>query len=233
MATFKWNCPHPQCRAQRSAFRTIETVTYSQNDGTTYVPAQCGVCFRPVMFEIESIPAAQPTVVGMFRPNFQQDPFSPSGLSILRQNGIQEVKVKRTLPEPPPIVAPEHVPGPVEAAFLEGLQARDAGLLPSAVYNIRKCLERAVRDRDPAGTGFLKARIKKLETDNKIPPTLVDLAHTVRAEGNVEVHEDEEWTPEQVEELIDFARLFFTYLYTLPARIDAIAAKRGKPADQR
>ena len=79
---------------------------------------------------------------------------------------------------------------------------------------------------------YFKARIRRLSADQRVPPALIDLAHTVRAEGNVGVHE-EEWTEEEAKKLIDFARLFFIYVYTLPAGVKEVETVRGAPADQR
>jgi len=196
--------------------------------------AICPVCDRPVMFEFQCAPAGAGKNVGQFvNEGFNGDPFAPSFQQQRQGAGIGLLSVKRTLPGAVETVIPDHVPENVGAAFSEGLKAREAGLLPSAVYNLRKSLERTVRDRDPEGKGGLKMRIKKMSEDGKIPSTLVDLAHTVRAEGNVEVHEEETWTPEQVQELIDFSILLLTYVYTLPNRIAAIAEHRGKPAGER
>ncbi len=230
MATFKYDCPQLTCRARKSAFTTAAG-WFHANSGSTYIAALCPVCAIPTMFVIETNPPGQQAINAFL--GYGGDPFAPSAGGHLRSQSLAAVRIARTVPAPPDHTVPEFVPDNVASAFLEGLKARDTGMLPSAVYNLRKALERTVRDKNPAGTGGLKNRVKELEKLQMLPSTLVDLAHTVRAEGNVEVHEDEDWSAEQVQELIDFTVLLLTYLYSLPVRISAIAEHRGKPAAAR
>ena len=230
MATFKWDCPHPQCRARQAAFRA-NPYHFSPADDRTYVVGICPICDRPTFFLVQAVPSGRSA--GPVFNGYEGDPFVPHAATHRKNHGIEAIGITGTIPAPAAIRVPSDTPANVTAALEEGLKAWDASLLPSAVYNLRKALERAVRDLDPSGNGGLKARIKKLSDDGRIPSTLVNLAHTVRAEGNTEVHEDEAWTPEQVEELVEFARLLLTYVYTLPRQIEAIATKRGATADKR
>ena len=231
MATFSWDCPQPKCRAQKAAF-VAKMGVWNEIDQRSYVFGVCPICRTPTTFVVVGVPETQPSVgiVG----GYDGDPFNGVGAAgVLRNHGLSSIRIERTIPPPPTTQVPESVPPNISQPFLEGLRARDSNMLPSAVYNLRKALERTVRQQDPQGSGGLKSRIKALADGQKIPPTLVALAHTVRAEGNVEVHEDEDWTPAQVQELIDFTVLLLTYVFTLPVRIAAIAEHRGAPAAER
>lgn len=127
---------------------------------------------------------------------------------------------------------PEHVPENVASAYVDGLKALDAGLWEAGAFSIRKALERAVRTFVPDGNDGLKARIRRLSGSQQVPPAMIELAHTVRAEGNVAVHE-EAWTAIEARQLADFAYLLFTYIFALPAQVKAVALERGADAEQR
>jgi len=231
MATFKWDCPHPACRAQQAAFQTLFS-RFNPVDEETYVVGRCPVCGKLTTFQFSSRPIGL-DVSNIVGPGYDGDPFAAPLWLVEQKTRATAIIVRQTFPPPPSNTAPAHVPESVSKPFLEGVTARDANLISSAVYNMRKALERTVHQQDAEGTGTLKTRIKRLAEQQKIPPTLVDLAHTVRAEGNVEVHEDEDWTAEQVQELIDFTSLLLTYVYTLPVKIGLIAEHRGKAAEKR
>lgn len=232
MANITWDCPHPECRVKKVAFTTV-LGHFGSEDKAAYVCAICPVCRRPTLFRIATTPPGR-NPLQFFDPNSNSDAFGQAAREHLnRHGGISDYSVKMTWPAPQEIDVPSNTPANVASALAEGLQARAVNLINSAVYNLRKAVERAVKDRDPSGTGSLKARIKALAAKQSLPTTLVDLFHTVRAEGNTEVHEDEVWTAEQVDELIEFTRLLLVYLYTLPAQISAIAAHRGAaPGDR-
>jgi hypothetical protein len=225
MAFFSWDCPHASCRARKSAFNSVYVV-FGEEDKRTYAVGICPICKKPTLFAIETKPAGK-NVSLYFSQNWHGDALGPSARQQAGTQNLGHYEIVETMPAPDTVEVPPNTPPRVADAFTEGLQARAAGLVSSAVYNLRKAVERAVKDKHPSGSGMLKARITALAAAQNLPTTLVELFHTVRAEGNVEVHEDETWTPEQVSELIEFTRLLLVYLYTLPAQIDAIATHRG------
>lgn len=228
MAKFKWDCPRPACRTRSASFST-SSAFYSAEDGTTTAVGHCAVCGRVTLFELVAMPpfrdATQVVQTGY-------DIFSLSFRDTLKANGFESIEVLRTIPEPPEIKVPDHVPESVASSYLDGLKALDAGLWEAGAFSIRKALERGVRSFIPDGDEGLKARIKRLSGSQQVPPAMIELAHTVRAEGNVAVHE-EAWTAAESRQLADFAYLFFTYIFTLPAQVKLVALERGAAAERR
>jgi len=65
----------------------------------------------------------------------------------------------------------------------------------------------------------IRGRIDALAADNKLTPDLKDWAHQVRLGGNDAAHDLDPFTPEEADELLNFAELYLTYVYTLPGRL--------------
>lgn len=229
MANFRWDCPHLTCRARGSAFTTVDA-RYHGDDRTNYVTATCGICRRPTLFEIQT--SNRVNAIEYLAPNTVGDPLSTGAERAMGAQGIGRLDVVRTFPEAPKFEVPDHVPANVAAAYLDGLKALDVGLYAGAAFSIRQSLERAVRSLVPDGSDGLKARIRRLAAEHQLPEAMNSLAHTVRAEGNVAVHE-EAWSDDEARQLAHFARLFLEYLFTLPAQVQQVATERGAPADKR
>lgn len=229
MANFRWDCPHADCRARNAAFST-GFGWYSVADRVNYVPGICGVCQRPTLFVIKSGNGAN--ALEFFQSNWTGDPFAQAAQVVMASKSIGPVQVERTYPDAPQFEAPDHVPPNVGTAYAEGLKALDAGLYSGAAFSIRQSLERAVRVFVPDGNDGLKSRIRRLASAQQLPEALIALAHTVRAEGNVAVHE-ETWSVSEARQLAHFARLLFVYLFTLPAQVQQVATERGAQAEQR
>jgi hypothetical protein len=191
----------------------------------------CGVCQRPTLFRVRVGP---PDKIrdALALLNGDRDPFAEHYAIARRQHGIQSLTITETLPPAPQFAVPEHVPESVATTYLEGLKALDAGLWEAGAFSVRKALERAVRHFVPDGNDGLKGRIKRLAGAQQVPPAIIELAHTVRAEGNVAVHE-ESWSPEEARQLAHFAALLFTYIFTLPEQVKRVAAERGAEAGDR
>lgn len=163
-----------------------------------------------------------------------QDMFGPQLPQVLHNQGFPNGSLTVETTHPPPTVsaAPAHVPPNVAKPFIDGQDVFAMEKYEAAAFSVRQALERAIKHIAPSATGGLKARVKALGDEGRVAKDLVDLAHTVRAEGNVAVHE-EEWTKEEAHQLIEFARLFFVYVFTLPAQVASVAAERGASADRR
>ena len=224
MANFKWNCPH--CAAQTAAFTTL-FISYHGVDHRHHSVARCAVCERHTLFAFKVMPLDKN--FGDFLNN-QNDLLSRDLTG--SGNGFKSIDVDRTYPEAAVSQAPEHLPSNVTKPFIDGQDVFTIGKFENAAFSVRQALERAVKHIDPSVEGSLKAKIKQLGEKGLVTKDLVELAHTVRTEGNVAVHE-EDWTKDEAHQLIEFARLFFVYVFTLPAQVKRVAAERGGPADQR
>lgn len=228
---FKSDCPHPKCRARASTFTTTSAV-FHDADRRTVATAHCGVCHRLVMFVIRGDPDESRSLVEYFQMDFRSDPFGRQHAGGLQQRGVLKISIERTYPDSPTFDVPASVPENVASAYVDGLKALDAGLYAAAAFQFRQSLERAVRQFVPEGSDGLKARIRRLDAEHQVPAAVISLAHTVRAEGNLAVHE-ENWTADEARRLAEFARLLFVYIFTLPAEVAAVASERGNPAEAR
>lgn len=65
----------------------------------------------------------------------------------------------------------------------------------------------------------LEKRIDKLAAEGLITQDMKTWAHKIRLEGNEAVHELDEPSKEQTEDLKLFTEMLLTYLYTLPAKV--------------
>jgi hypothetical protein len=217
MATLKWDCP--QCAARSSMFTTAN-VTYHPPYKLHYATGFCGVCTRPSLFEIACVPNSQN--YGSILQG-QQDLIEPSlPERIGRPTGLTKISVIRTFPEAPKADAPDHLNDGIKRRFIDAGEAYGAGRYEQAGFSARKALEVAVGILDATAKGSLKARIDALSSKGIVAPPLVELAHAVRLEGNSAVHDDDVWTQQDAHRLIEFARLFLVYVFTLPAEIKAL-----------
>jgi hypothetical protein len=73
--------------------------------------------------------------------------------------------------------------------------------------------------------GSIKARIDALAKNGTITPDLGKWAHEVRLGGNEAAHDEAPYLQPEAEELLDFAELYLTYVYTLPRRLEERKAK--------
>lgn len=124
-----------------------------------------------------------------------------------------------------------HVPAQVERAYREGEVNRAEKRYLSAAGNYRTALDRALKNIAPNESGTLYQKVEKLAARNALPEALIGLMHEIRFLGN-QIHDDDDPEPQDVEAGADFTTLLLTYLYELPGRVRAAAAKReaGKQA---
>ncbi len=92
----------------------------------------------------------------------------------------------------------------------------------------RRALELCLKSFSPEIEAWkLQKRIDKLAENGLITADLRTWAHKIRLEGNEAVHEDEEPTREAATELQLFTEMVMTYLYTLPAKVQANLTSEG------
>ncbi len=124
--------------------------------------------------------------------------------------------------------APGDVPPNVRAAFLSGLDnlGRKGGSNAAAAM-FRRSIELAARsiDSDAPGDINLKQRIERL-SESVVTPAMREWAQQIRLGGNDAVHEPEEFSDVDAQQLHIFAELFLTYAFTLPVMLKK--AKQGR-----
>ena len=95
----------------------------------------------------------------------------------------------------------------------------------------RKALEAGLKHICPNAKGNLVDRIKEAAKAGKISQDIADGANRVRLGGNEAAHStDEQFTPEEAEELYDFTRILMMSLFTLPGMLEEWKGKiESKP----
>jgi hypothetical protein len=81
--------------------------------------------------------------------------------------------------------------------------------------------------------GTIKQRIDALADKNAITPDLKDWAHEIRLGGNDAAHDEDPYTEPEAVELLDFAGLYLTYVYSMPGKLKdrkAVAEAEKKKA---
>lgn len=138
---------------------------------------------------------------------------------------LPQLSITRVAPEPAPLRQIGNVPHSVGSAFREGEENRRDGRWLSAAGNYRTALDRAMKHLHPDLTGTLYAKIEALAKKNALPDALIVLMHEIRFLGN-NIHEMED--PDQADVLAgaEFSALLLTYLYEMPARVEAARARR-------
>jgi hypothetical protein len=130
--------------------------------------------------------------------------------------------VIKQYPQKEKLEAPQSISKNVEKPFLQGLDNAQRGNHEAAAAMFRKAIETATRELDPSTANKkLVNRIDLLAANGKLTSDLKDWAHLIRLDGNQAVHDDEEFSPEEIEQLKEFTRLFLVYTFTLPAQVFA------------
>lgn len=125
-------------------------------------------------------------------------------------------------PQKERLEAPESISITVQKPFLQGLDNAQRGNHDAAAAMFRKALEAATRELDPTTANKpLAKRIDLLADSGKLTADLKEWAHLIRLDGNQGVHDDEELSSAEIEQLKEFTRLFLIYTFTLPAQVRA------------
>lgn len=192
-----YDCPH--CEIANSGFtevfKSYKSLEMDDSYTTVYICHNCGMAIGAVC-----------TLLGM----------GLSKIDLSRQDMVHEVY-------PKPLVdgAPLGTPDKVKKHFLNGCKlARDDDTADAASFSIRKSLEECVKEKG-ALEGNLSKKLKYLREQGLVSNEFEEWAHNIRLLGNLGVHEES--SPDEARELVEFARAFFTYVYTIPSLI-----KKGK-----
>ena len=137
-------------------------------------------------------------------------------------------QVEVVYPGPANTEAPEHVPPGVSKDYVSAAKCLRRQEFTAAGMMFRRALERATLEladnRGAIRSLVLAKRIERLADEGVLEPTMKDLAHAIRLEGNEAAHEDE-LDGARARQLGEFAELFLLYAFTLPARIRRVRAK--------
>jgi hypothetical protein len=148
-------------------------------------------------------------------------------------------KLVEQYPTKGPTRIPTHVPGPLGRFFQQahdGLRRGDhdaSGAMSRKVIDVST--QKLLGD-EAKKYGNIRDRIDALAAKGALTADLKDWAHEVRLGGNEAAHDEEPYSKEEAEELLDFAELYLTYVYTLPGRLNerrerAAAEKAAKKSN--
>ncbi len=198
------NCVN--CGGKNAAFEFLSDHAASSYD--FYSPARCGVCGKVTLFLVRMRSSGH-------------------GPAKAASDGIEHIM--DCWPKSDALRIAENVPERVLRPLTEAEKAFRAGLFSAAGACYRKAMERSVKEIDPSAKGMLNARIRSVEKAKKLPESMIELLDQVRLFGNEAMHEDDlDPTKEDCEAARDFAHLFLTYAFSLPAMIDVAKQKVDK-----
>lgn len=125
-------------------------------------------------------------------------------------------------PNPMPSNLPDHVPSPLERYFIQASEAFHNKHYDASGAMSRKVVDVSTQQllgEDSKKFSTINARINELALRNALTPDLKDWAHQIRLSGNEASHDEKPYSEDDAKELLGFAELYLTYVYSLPARL--------------
>jgi len=182
---------------------------------TYHVFAKCNVCGEPLICDFYG---SSPQT-GYLHDDDDVNPL---------QGGFMLTKV---MPAPIKSISPDHLDPTVLAPFVDAERCLEIDLPNPAAFSIRRSLEMGLRIAEKNLTGANSGNTpyqitKDLAMQGHLTKSLADWANHIRLEGNKAVHGDD-YSIEDARALIEFARLLFTYLFTLPKELELIQARQA------
>jgi predicted RNA-binding Zn-ribbon protein involved in translation (DUF1610 family) len=211
-------CPH--CGAEKIGFHLTNEVEATIKPTGLYrkyrVTMVCPNCEEMVIgvFEATAINAA----------TSQRTPVS---------SAVDPLKLGWTLansyPKPQPSKCPSDTPEDLKRIFLQAANALKRQDPDASGAMSRKVLDVSTQQllgEESKNYKTIHDRINALASANRLTPDLKDWAHQLRIGGNDAAHDAAPFTQEEADELLDFAELYLTYVYTLPERLKKRRAKK-------
>lgn len=132
----------------------------------------------------------------------------------------------------------KELPENVKVAFVEAIKGLNDGNWNSCVVMCRRALEEAMADLGAEGEDLFH-QIDNLESLRKITPELKAWAHESRLGGKLGAHgtRQKKWADkDDAEEVLEFSRWFFRYVYVLPRQLadrkEEVAPSGDEPTGQ-
>ncbi|WP_347311388.1 DUF4145 domain-containing protein [Defluviimonas sp. SAOS-178_SWC] len=203
MGQLRFDCPHAGCRTNSSAFTTLNESPIGNQ--RWHVFAVCASCRHTIIVEATgNHPSEKPSQFG-------------------HAEFAKRFSVTAIWPEPPKLSVVEHLDEEIRATYDEAEACYADGHSRAAAMAYRATIELALKNLNPEGKGMLAARIRAMK--GTLPDGLIDLLNHVKFLGNEAAHAG---APD-IDDLKagrDFTRLFLTYTFELPARVQAAVDRR-------
>ncbi len=214
MAVLLHDCPH--CGGGKMTFQVCAQNQWKSDGPIVYwdVMAICANCQRAILAAINGNSRQSGYVAPMSAPN-------PLHNNMYRLTAV--------VPNPPPLNAPEYTPENIGSTFRQSMDNLRRGNWDACGMAGRKALDLATKHLDPSLAGKkLVDRIDALAAAYRITPDLKEWAHEVRRLGNDAAHDDDPFSKDDAESLIQFTRTFLEYAFTLPGSLAKRRAEKAK-----
>lgn len=205
MLSIDKTCPH--CLKDNAVLSLLKDAFLSP--GIYSVVFQCQSCFKLMVAEIRTGSNSSPTNI------------ANNSLYPIRAGEDPRMIVLGTYPEVVSLEAPAHTPERAAKFFVEAKEDFARGRYETSAMNCRKVIDIATKHLHLGAEDKLVRRIAALRSTGLITQEMADWAHIVRIDTNVAVHSDEEFTADEVDQLLKFTEVFLTYSFTLPAMVKA------------
>lgn len=205
MLSIDKTCPH--CLKERAVLRCIQQAPLRHKCYSLVF--QCHSCFKLLIAEVETDIQSTP------------EDYAKTQLYPVILNDNPRFKVLDIYPSHKTFSAPEATPERAAKFFVEAKEDFAKGRFETSAMNCRKVIDIATKVLHSGNEDKLVKRISAIRGTGLITQEMADWAHIVRIDTNVAVHSDEEFTADEVDQLLKFTEVFLTYSFTLPAMVKA------------
>jgi hypothetical protein len=218
MASIILECPH--CGAEKIGFQLVAEVAGTLPGARrARVMMLCSNCEEAVIgvFEVRASSAA----------SYQQTMPMSSTVDPTKTGSWTLIK---TYPQPQPSKCPPYTPDDLKRIFLQASNAFKRGDPDASGAMSRKVVDVSTQQllgADSKKFNNIQGRIDELSKRGQLTEDLRQWAHEIRLGGNDAAHDTDPFTDPESEELLDFAELYLTYVYSLPLRL---ADRRARTA---
>lgn len=128
-------------------------------------------------------------------------------------------EVIKYFPSCTPRTVPDNTPHKIAKYFDQATSSLEHANYDAAGAMFRKVIDITSKELGEKN-GHLVQRINNLASKGLITKDMKDWADEIRLSGNEAVHDEEDYTKEECEEILHFTELFLMYTFTLPAMLE-------------
>jgi HEPN domain-containing protein len=207
MAAIHANCPH--CSGRMMGFSFVAEASLApRRPGAFLTLFKCNKCQGGFVVEYEHAVNRGPSSPGQCTSDPQELGFVPT----------------KTYPGSMPSSMPSHVGAPLDRYYSQAAESLQSGHYDASGAMSRKVVDVSTQQKlgeDSKKYGNIRDRIDAMAAKSLLTPELKDWAHQIRLGGNDAAHDEDPYTKEEAEDLLSFAELYLTYVYSLPGRLKA------------
>ena len=207
MGMFSINDTCPHCLKENAVLSSITEAPLVP--GVYSVVFQCQSCLKLLIAEIQTGSHSSP------------EKQANNTIYPIEARSADRMHVLRTYPKKIALDAPANTPERAAKFFIEAKDDFTRGRYETSAMNCRKVIDIATKVLHLKEEDKLVRRISALRETGLITQEMADWAHIVRIDTNGAVHSDEEFTADEVDQLLKFTEVFLTYSFTLPAMVKA------------